>query len=128
MMGTFRLTMQRILNELPQFAYAFADEKQFHDGIARVLDANGIPYKREVVAGPKDRFDFLCDGNVVIEAKIKGSASEALRQVDRYCERDDVNAVIIVVCKEWGRRPRWCEDIVLHGKPVRIAAVGGQAF
>ena len=119
---------RRLINGLPQFSFSYGDEKQLHDGLATVLTAAGIGFVREHVAGPRDRFDFLCDGGVVIEAKIKGSASEALRQVDRYCERDDVKAVVIVTPTAWGKRPRWRQDIKLHGKPVRIVSLGGQAF
>jgi hypothetical protein len=124
----WQFVLRRITEVLPNFAYSFGDEKQFHDALGAVLREAGIVFVHEHVAGPKDRFDFLCDGSVVIEAKIKGSWSEAIRQVDRYCARTDVNAVVIVVTRHWGIRGRLRDDIRLHGKPVRLVPVRGQAF
>lgn len=124
----WQFLLQRITTLLPTYAYAFADEKRFHDGLAMALFEDGIIFTREHVAGPKDRFDFLCEGGVVIEAKIKGSLSEALRQVSRYCERDDVKAVVIVTTRLWGVTRQLKKDAQLHGKPIRLVAVRGQSF
>lgn len=123
-----QMVLRRIVAALPGYAYAFGDEKQFHDGLATALTEEGLTFTREHIAGPKDRFDFLCDGGVVIEAKIKGSWSEAIRQVDRYCAREDVTAAVIVVTRHWGVTGRLRSDTKLHGKPVRLVGVRGQAF
>lgn len=124
----WQFLLQRIPNVLSEYAYSFGDEKQFHDGLATALFEDGIIFTREHVAGPKDRFDFFCENGIVIEAKIKGSLSEALRQVDRYCQRNDVNAVVIVTTRLWGATAKLRSDAQLHGKPVRLVAVRGQAF
>lgn len=123
-----RLILSAILNQIPRFSYMYSDEKELHEALASVLTEAGIDFQREYVAGPKDRFDFLCDCGVVIEAKIKGTLSEALRQIDRYCSRDDVNAVVLVTTCQWGRARPWQEDSTLHGKPIRMLRVGSQAF
>ena len=124
----WQFLLQRVVQVLPTYAYSFGDEKQFHDGLATALFEDGIIFTREHVAGPADRFDFLCEGGVVIEAKIKGSLSEALRQVDRYCAREDVSAAVIVTTRLWGITRQLAPDAMLHGKPVRLVAVRGQAF
>lgn len=124
----WQFLLQRVVSALPSYSYSFGDEKQFHDGLATALFDDGIIFTREHVAGPKDRFDFFCEGGVVIEAKIKGSLSEALRQVDRYCARDDVNAVVIVTTRLWGSTQWDNRTASLHGKPVRLVCVRGQAF
>lgn len=124
----WQFILSRIVGALPGYAYSFRDEKQFHDGLATALFNDGIIFTREHVAGPADRFDFLCEGGVVIEAKTKGSLTEAIRQVDRYCARDDVNAVVIVTTRLWGVAQQLKKDAQLHGKPVRLVAVRGQAF
>jgi hypothetical protein len=124
----WQFLLQRITALLPTYAYAFQDEKRFHDGLATALFEDGIIFTREHVAGPKDRFDCLCEGGVVIEAKIKGSLSEALRQVGRYCERDDVKAVVIVTTRLWGVTRQLKKDAQFHGKPIRLVAVRGQSF
>ena len=125
---TYQIILRRIVSTLPGYSYSYRDEKQFHDGLATALSGEQIGFNREYVASPQDRFDFLCEGGVVIEAKIKGSLSEALRQVDRYCARPEVNAVVIVTTRLWGVTRRLKEDAKLHGKPVRMVMVRGQAF
>lgn len=110
---------EKIASVLPRYRYRFARETDLHDGIAQVLAANSIAYVHEFVAGPKDRFDFIC-GRVVIEAKIKGSAAEALQQVDRYCAREDVDAVVLVSTRRWSVEPK----IELQGKPVYVVKLG----
>lgn len=123
-----KMTLRRIVAALGSHAYRYADEHQLHDGLAVVLDQVGISYEREYIAGPKDRFDFLCDGGIVIEAKIDGSLPVALRQVGRYCARDEVAAVVLVTTRQWGRTRALRPDASLHGKPLRLVSIRPQAF
>lgn len=116
-----------LAKELPSFSYAFADERGLHDAIAAVLSLLDISFTREHIAGA-DRFDFLCPGGLVIEAKIRGSWSAALRQIDRYCLREDVSAVLVVTTRAWGRVAVPAGGIVLRKKPVKMAHLGGQSF
>lgn len=120
--------LNRIINLLPRFGYRFGDEKQLHDGIATVLGAENIGFVREAAAGPKDRFDFLCEDGVVIEAKIKGSFTEAINQIDRYMQNDAVAAVVLVTTRQWGTPPRLRKDPRVRGKPVRFVTLRSQAF
>jgi hypothetical protein len=119
------MTVRRICTALPRYAYRFSDEAQLHERIALVLEREQIPFVREHVMGD-DRFDFYCDG-AVIEVKVAGSVSEALRQVDRYCEHDEVHAVIVVSSRRW-QSARSTEPLQLRGKPVYLIEVGGRAF
>lgn len=107
-------------------AYQFGRESDLHSGMSQVLKSAGIEHQREVVAGPSDRFDILA-GRIVIEAKIKGSMSQALLQCKRYAQREDVDAVILVTTRFWGRGP------VSHlnsigGKPFIVSNLKGAAF
>lgn len=122
-----RLLLDRLVAELPKYSYAIRDEKQLHDGIAAVLAKNDVLFEREHIAGPLDRFDFLLPGGLVLEAKIKGTWSQALRQVDRYCQRVDVTGVLLVTTRLWGHVSS-TRTIALRGKPVRVVHLGGQAF
>lgn len=98
------MLLQSVLQTLPCFSYRFGTETDLHRGIAQVLDEVGIAYQREYVAGPKDRFDFLLDSGIVIEAKIKGAFSPALLQCNRYLQREDVSAVVLVATRQWARQ------------------------
>lgn len=118
--------LRRVVELLPRFAYRFGNEVALHEGIAQVLNQHGVEFQREVVAGPADRFDFLVEPGIVIEAKVKGSLPQALRQVARYAARDDVQAVILVSSRFWSRSNAMPE--ALHGKPVRVVHLRGAAF
>lgn len=111
---------------LPRHAYRFDDEVGLHAAISELLDRTGVAYEHEVVAGPRDRFDFLCKGQVVIEAKIRGSLHVALRQCARYAARPDVSGVLLATTRFWGREMG--TGVVLHRTPVRVVRLGGQAF
>lgn len=113
-----------LANTLSKYGYRFKDEKQLHDGIADVLSRAGIAYKREHVAG-RDRFDFLCNTGTVIEAKIKGSMSEALRQAERYCQNEEVESVLIVTTRATHLLNEACK---FNGKQVQVLKLRGQSF
>lgn len=120
-----QILLRSIVETLPRYRYRFADEAQLQAGIADVLVQAGIPFEREHVAGPRDRFDFLVPGGIVIEAKTQGSLSQALSQVRRYAARPDVSAVVLVACRFWATVAPVDE---LYGKPVRIVRLRGDAF
>src|SRR3546814_8005262 len=119
------LAMRRTAEALKRFSYRFGDEVGLHRGIKLALESQQIDYLHEHVTGD-DRFDFLCPGGIVIEAKIKGSMSDALRQVDRYLARDDVNGVVLATTTLWGRKP--ANRPQLRGKPLMFALIGRQSF
>lgn len=115
--------LKRVTEALAAHHYRYASEAQLHKAISQVLAQLAIPFEHEKIAG-EDRFDFYADG-LVLEVKINGSYSEALRQVDRYCQRPDVQAVAVVTSKAWGYVKG---EHTLSGKPVWLIKVRGQAF
>lgn len=118
------LVLRRLVNELPKYRYRFHGEKELHDGIAAVLDGIGLKYERERVASKEDRFDFLLEGGVVIEAKVAGSLGDANRQVVRYCRLECVRAIALVTTKRWdrvGTRGKF------NGKKIAVIHVQRQA-
>lgn len=121
-----RFLLDYLARELPRYSYATQDERQFHDGLADVLTRLDLRFAREVVAGPRDRFDLVVEDAVVIEAKIKGSFSAAVRQVARYCARDDVHAVLLISTAPWSH-PRVPQE-GFHGTPVRFVRARGMAL
>lgn len=120
-MNPFQL--KRIVDTLGEHSYRYATEAQLHDAIKLVLSAVGVTFEHELVAG-EDRFDFYAEG-VVIEVKIGGSFAEAVRQVDRYCKRDDVVAVVIATTKSWGLTK---SHHILSKKPIYFVKIRGQSF
>lgn len=120
------MILRSVVETLPRFSYRFSNEIALHEGMAQALTSAGIAFEREVVAGPKDRFDFLVAPGIVIEAKIQGSLAKALQQVDRYAARADVTAVVLVTTRFWGTTSAGIDQ--LHGKPVHIIKLTGAAF
>lgn len=118
------MLLRRVVETLPRYAYRFSDEVALQDGIAQVLQQHAITFVREHVAGPEDRFDFLLSDGIVIEAKIKGSMPQALRQVSRYAARPEVSAVVLVSSRQWRAQGR----MELHDKPVHIVYLRGASF
>lgn len=121
------MLLRRVLETLPRFAYRFSNEIELHKAMALVLDGAGIPYTREFVAGPQDRFDFLIDSGIVIEAKVKGSVTPALSQCARYLKRDDVSAVVLVTTRYWGATAREYRTKDT-GKSIHTIQLKGAAF
>lgn len=131
---TYDAAIRHIVEVLRSCTFSFGTEAVLHRGISQMLAVRGVEHQREYSAkmgppsGRRDRFrfDFYCDG-VVIEVKIKGSLSEALRQSERYCKHPEVQAVIIATTCLWAI-PTEGKVATFHDKPVTVIALGGQAF
>lgn len=93
------------------------EEYALHDAIADVLAAHGIPCTHEAKIGPRSRIDFLCD-HIGIEVK-RGKPARAalLSQLARYCESEQIDALILVV-ERTANLPRAC-----RGKPVYVLSL-----
>lgn len=120
------LMLRCVVETLQRYRYRFSSEVSLHDGMAQALTEGRIAFKREFVAGPQDRFDFLVEPGIVIEAKIKGSLSTALHQVDRYAARDDVRAIVIATTRFWSGT--LVQNPTLRGKPLRAVKLNGASF
>ncbi len=83
-----------IIIALRSHRYNFANEIEFQDGIAKVLDEAFIPYQREHDLGENGIIDFFCNG-IGVEAKIKGSRAQLMRQVARYAKHESLKSVIV---------------------------------
>ena len=72
------------------------EEYDIHAQVASALGAASLEYEHEYKLGPRCRIDFKV-GRVGIEVK-KGrpASSELTRQLRRYLESDELDAVIVV--------------------------------
>lgn len=113
--------LRRIAEYLQGFRFRFVTEKDLQDGIEAALREGRFSYRREVTISERDRPDFLLDGGVAIEVKIKGSLSELLRQAARYVEHPDVIGILVVGSPHW--LPRVPET--LCEKPVQSVRLIG---
>jgi hypothetical protein len=90
-------------------------EKHIQESVGRVLSHFGFAFRREYPLSDHDRPDFLVDGSVVIEVKMRASRSAVLMQLGRYAAHHEVTALILA-------SPRYTAVAGLpdriHGKPV----------
>lgn len=94
-------------------------ESQVCDEIAKLLDAGGIGYRKEVKLGGRSRVDFMTDCGVAIEVKKgKPSSSSVSKQVERYASFDVVEGVVLVT-----ERGLFSHKSVCNGKKVGYIAL-----
>ena len=75
------------------------NEKVLQAQIEKIFKGENIPYEREVRLSERSIIDFIIDKEIGIEVKIKGSAKDIFRQLERYLEFDDVKALVLVTSK-----------------------------
>jgi hypothetical protein len=115
--------VERLARLLGGFSYRYASEVQLHERLEEVLQGEGMPFEREY------RTDFFLDG-IVIEVKVDGSLSEAIRQVDRYLGLDVVRGVLLASTSRWAEAPLRADIRTKgwRGKPFAMARLRRQAL
>jgi len=94
-----------IAGELTKYRYRYRGEIQLQDGMQYVLEQAGYQVERERVLGPRrQRGDLWIDG-LVVEVKVDGSLSAALRQVSDYMQCATVRGVILASTERWAKTP-----------------------
>lgn len=113
--GDQALTLAKVLTG---YRYSYTHESDLQVQIAEALLIAGITAVREVEIGPGNRIDFMVR-RTGIEVKVDGSLPQALRQVDRYLKRDEIDCVLVASTKIWA--PQYPGELhTLRGKPVRV--------
>lgn len=119
------IILRRVATELGRYVYAVHDEQELQVAVAKVIEAIGLPYRREVQQSKRDRFDLLVDDAVVIEVKANGSFAEAALQASRYAEHDVVRAIVLASSRAW---PECGHEFETRGKPVAVVRLRRKAF
>lgn len=115
------MTADEVVELLGRFRFRHTSEEDLQRAIAQVLERSGVPFRREVKLGPRDRIDFLLDGGVGIEVKVKGSATQAARQLQRYAKSDQVTELVLVTSRS--QVGRQLDEYL--GKRVRVHFILG---
>lgn len=89
------------------------NEKVLQGEIEELLKENRIEYSREHHLAKESIIDFLI-ADVGVEVKIAGNPRDIYRQVQRYLDFEEINAIIVVTSKSI-RFPG-----AVKGKPVYI--------
>ncbi len=102
---------------LRKHRFNYSNEKDLQEGIEAALMQAAIPFEREKILGSgHGTIDFLVDGRIGVEIKIKGSPSGVARQLVRYVECDAVTELVLITGRMLlGRLPA-----VLRGKKLTV--------
>lgn len=109
------LRAETIASVLKACRFRFSNEAQLQQAIEQALHARGILAHREAVLAAGERVDFLADGDIAIEVKIKGAFTAVAEQLQRYAASPSIACVLLVTT----RRQLLAMPDTLHGKPVR---------
>ncbi len=109
--------LDKICTALASVRCDLNSEPQTHESITKALTEAGVSFKREVRQSPQDRFDFICEGGIVIEVKLDGAKRDIFRQVSRYATHDAVNAVVLATARAC-RLPS-----LINNKPARVVSL-----
>lgn len=111
---------QDIVRALERYRYEEASEDELQRAVASALVIEGIAFDRERSLSRTDRIDFWAD-RTGIECKTAGSLAEVTRQLFRYAESAEVDALILVTTRlKLARVPRQ-----INGKAVHVVATMG---
>lgn len=94
-----KMSAERISTLLEAHRFTHTCEEDLQRGVETVLAENKIPYVREASLSKGDRPDFLVEGSIVLELKVKGASHAVLRQLMRYANHEKVKAIILVTTK-----------------------------
>lgn len=103
-----------LISILSPLRFRYATEKDLQDGLEAVFREKAVPFQREVEISRRDRLDFLVDGGIVLEVKIKGSLPELVRQIARYARHEDIREILVIGTPHWIPRV----PAAIEGKPV----------
>lgn len=94
------MTAEAILKVLRAHrGFSMINEGETQMKVAKVLTDNGIHFAREVRLSERDRIDFLCEGGIGIEVKVKGGRMDYIRQLKRYEEHDSIKSLVLVTAR-----------------------------
>lgn len=103
-MGAAVTSTEDLVKLLRSHRFHFKNESDLQDGIEQVLKKAGVVYEREKRLGDVGIIDFLVDGRMGIEVKIKGSPSAVARQVLDYLEARAVEEIVVVSTRVFAAR------------------------
>lgn len=97
------LYIKAIIALISKQRLSLTKEKLTQLEIQRVLQANGFLFLREYLLDNHNIPDFFFEMyGVAIEVKIKGQRSAIYKQLKRYCEFDQVKAIILISGRSMG--------------------------
>lgn len=114
------MTTTDLVKAIESWQLPCGSEAALQLALEQLFSGLGLEFTREHVLSPIDRLDFFVAG-VAVEAKIKGSLTDLMRQLHRYAQHESVRELLVVTpAIRLSRLPR-----ELNGKPVSVALLLG---
>lgn len=110
-------TIENIVKAISRYQLTLTSEKELQSQIEKIFREENIEFKREYRIDPNNKPDFFCSG-IAVEIKIKGKPIQIYRQCKRYCENENVKALLLITNKAMGFPEQ------LNGKPCYIHNLG----
>jgi len=109
------MTLDRIVTLCEKLRFQGNNERDLQNALETVLSSSFSQVQREVSLGARDRVDLLVE-RIGIEVKIDGSPMVVARQLRRYVESAELDALVLVTTRAKHRAlPR-----TLGGKPLLV--------
>lgn len=108
-----------IVRLLQRCRFDLSTEKHLQEDIERTLREHGIAFEREKHLSPRDIPDFLIDGGIAVECKIRNKTKKIAiyHQLARYAAYPEVAAVVLASNVSMGLPAE------IDGKPVYAASL-----
>lgn len=110
--------MDKFLALFKKYHFALNNEETLKQQMAEAMALAGIKYAKEYILDAKNRIDFMVEGSIGVEVKIKGSAKDIYKQCERYCAFDEVSSLVLVTSKTIGFPSS------INGKPAYLVRLG----
>jgi hypothetical protein len=111
-------TVETILSILKGHRLPLQNEKELQAKIKYILMNSPLIVDPEHRLDPENIIDFLINGSVGIEVKIKGSKKQIYRQCERYAYFSTIQSIVLITNKSVG----FPQDI--NGKPCFVVNLG----
>ena len=108
------MTAEQIVTEIYRHKFHYRDEKELQKGISILLSQLGLEFYPEVPLSRLDRIDFLVADGIGIEVKINSPLTPVIRQLWRYSECPEIQALILVTT----RSKHMNLPVKMNGKPL----------
>lgn len=126
------LTAFNVAQRIESYRIRFATEADVQLAIDDIFHRAGYYYEREYRLSAQERPDFLVSAShapmartketIAVEVKIKGRASDIIRQLTRYAMHARVHGLVLVTTRRLHAARMPTE---LNGKPLAVAMIGG---
>lgn len=109
--------LHRLFHDIKAIRLDLSTEKNAQGSLEKNLLSLGYDFQREYRLSESDIPDFMI-GSICIELKIKGSAKEIYRQLERYAMHDQVEIIILMTNRSMGL-PK-----TINGKYTHLINIG----